>query len=63
MQLAVSIVGTAAYLFVPVSAPIPGLVGGVALPLVVALGVPAAVLPLVAERSGGRLSARVQKRA
>lgn len=63
VQLAVSIVGTAAYLLVPISAPTPGLVGSVALPLVVALGVPAAALSLIAERWGGRLSARVHKRA
>jgi uncharacterized membrane protein YfcA len=63
VQLAVSIVGTAAYLLVPVPAPAPGLVGSVALPLLAALGVPAALLSLAAERWGARLSPRVHKRA
>lgn len=63
VMLAVSSVGTAAYLLVPVSAPAPGLVGSVALPLLLALGVPAAALSLAAERWGARLSLRVHKRA
>lgn len=63
VQLAVSIVGTAAYMLVPVAAPTPGLVGSVALPMLIALGVPAAALSLVAERWGARLSSRVHKRA
>lgn len=63
VQLAVSIIGTAAYLFVPSSAPTPGLVGSVAIPMVVALGIPAAVLSLLTERWGGMLSAGVHKRA
>lgn len=63
VQLTVSIVGTAGYLLVPVQAPAPGLVGSVALPLLLALGVPAALLSLVAERWGARLPLRVHKRA
>lgn len=63
VQLAVSIVGTAAYMLVPVPAQAPGLVGSVALPMLVALGVPAALLAMVAERWGARLSSRVHKRA
>ena len=63
VQLTVSIVGTGAYLVVPVPAPAPGLVGSIALPLLVALGVPAAALSVVAERWGARLPARVHKRA
>lgn len=61
--LAVSGVGTAAYLLVPVPALAPGLVGSVALPLLLALGVPAALLALVAERWGAKLPSRVHKRA
>ena len=61
--LAISVVGTAAYLCVPVAAPAPGLVGSVALPLLIALGVPAAVLSSMAERWGRRLSVSVHKRA
>ena len=63
VQLAVSIVGTAAYLLVPVPASAPGLVGSVALPMLVVLGVPAALLALVGERWGARLPSRVHKRA
>jgi uncharacterized membrane protein YfcA len=61
--LAVSIVGTATYLLVPVPVQAPGLVGSVAVPMLVALGVPAALLALVGERWGARLPSRVHKRA
>jgi uncharacterized membrane protein YfcA len=61
--LAVSVVGTAAYMLVPVAAPAPGLVGSVALPMLLVLGVPAALLSLVGERWGARLPSRVHKRA
>jgi uncharacterized membrane protein YfcA len=61
--LAVSVVGTAAYLLVPVPAQAPGLVGSVALPMLLLMGVPAALLSAVAERWGARLPSRVHKRA
>ena len=61
--LAVSIVGTLAYLCVPIHAAAPGLVGSVAMPLVLALGVPAAAVSLLAERWGHALSVGTHKRA
>jgi hypothetical protein len=61
--LAVSIVGTLAYLWVPIHAAAPGLVGSVAMPLVLVLGVPAAAVSLLAERWGNALSAGTHKRA
>lgn len=61
--LAVSIVGTLTYLCVPVQAAAPGLVGSVALPLVLVLGVPAAAASLLAERWGNALSVATHKRA
>jgi len=61
--LAVSIVGTLAYLCVPIHAAAPGLVGSVALPLVLVLGVPAAAVSSLAERWGNALSTGTHKRA
>jgi uncharacterized membrane protein YfcA len=63
VQLAVSIVGMLTYLCVPISAAAPGLVGSVAMPLVLVLGVPAAAVSLVAERWGNALSVATHKRA
>jgi len=63
VQLAVSIVGTLAYLCVPIHAAAPGLVGSVAMPLVLVLGVPAAAVSLLAERWGNALSVGTHKRA